>query len=80
MESLKQAVDLLHAVLGDLDKIPVEGLRKQRTFLDCADGIQTAARAILHYVQTQETKESTALQKNEAVAETGVKEAKVDGR
>lgn len=54
MEQLKQAATLLYAVLGDMDKIPVEGLDKQSTFLGCADGIRTAAQVILQYVNAEE--------------------------
>lgn len=56
MEQLKQAATLLYAVLGDMDKIPVEGLDKQKTFLGCADGIRTAAQVILQYVGMEEAK------------------------
>lgn len=54
MEHLRQAATLLYAILGDMDKIPVEGLEKQKTFLNCADGIQTAAQVILQYVESEE--------------------------
>lgn len=57
METLKQAATLLYAVLEDMNKIPVEGLDRQRTFLGCADGIQTAAQVILQYVETEEAKQ-----------------------
>ena len=56
MEQLKQAATLLYAVLEDMNKIPVEGLDRQRTFLGCADGIQTAAQVILQYAETEEAK------------------------
>lgn len=56
MEHLRQAATLLYAILGDMDKIPVEGFEKQKTFLNCADGIQTAAQVILQYVETEEAK------------------------
>lgn len=57
MEKLKQAATLLYAILDDMDKIPVEGLNNQKTFLNCADGIQTAAQVILQYVETEEAKQ-----------------------
>lgn len=53
MEQLKQAATLLYAVLGDMDKIPVEGLDNQKTFLGCADGVRMAAQVILQYVETE---------------------------
>ena len=79
MENLRQAATLLYAVLGDMDKIPVEGMDKQRTFLSCADGIQTAAQVILQYVQTEEAKAPTVLQESGTAKElTGQEE--VNGR
>lgn len=56
MEHLRQAATLLYAILSDMDKIPVEGLDKQKTFLGCADGIRTAAQVILQYVQEKNQK------------------------
>lgn len=47
----------MYAILGDMDKIPVEGLENQKNFLNCADGIQTAAQVILQYVETEEAKQ-----------------------
>lgn len=64
MENLKQAATLLYAILGDMDKIPVEGLDKQKTFLGCADGIKTAAQVIMQYVQTEEAKAAHVLQES----------------
>lgn len=57
MEHLRQAATLLYAILGDMDKIPVEGLENQKAFLNCADGIQTAAQVILQYAETEEAKQ-----------------------
>lgn len=54
MENLKRAANLLVAILGDMDQIPVEGLDNQRAFLGCADGIQTVRQVILQYVETEE--------------------------
>lgn len=76
MEHLRQAATLLYAILGDMDKIPVEGLDNQKNFLNCADGIQTAAQVILQYVETEENKASTILQKAGTAKElTGKEEA-----
>ena len=75
MEQLKQAANLLYAILGDMDKIPVEGLDNQKTFLNCADGIQTAAQVILQYVQTEEAKAPTVLQESGIATKDGIKEA-----
>lgn len=79
MEHLRQAATLLYAILGDMDKIPVEGLDNQKNFLNCADGIQTAAQVILQYVETEENKAPTVLQEGGAAKElTGQEE--VNGR
>lgn len=79
MEQLRQAATLLYAVLEDMNKIPVEGLDRQRTFLGCADGIQTAAQVILQHVQTEEAKAPTVLQERGIAAKDGIKEAEADG-
>lgn len=79
MEQLKQAATLLYAILGDMDKIPVEGLDKQKTFLSCADGIRTAAQVILQYVQTEEAKAPTILRES-GTAKDLVDKEDVNGR
>jgi hypothetical protein len=61
MENLKRAANLLAAILGDLDRIPVEGLDNQRIFLSCADGIQTVRQVIAKY--TEESKKTTPVTK-----------------
>jgi hypothetical protein len=53
---LKRAAKLLAAILGDMDRIPVEGLDNQRIFLGCADGIQTVRQVIAKYVETEASK------------------------
>ena len=80
MEQLKQAATLLYAVLEDMNKIPVEGLDRQRTFLGCADGIQTAAQVILQYVQAEEDKEPTVLQESGVATKEGIKAVEEHGR
>lgn len=70
MEHLRQAATLLYAILGDMDKIPVEGLDNQKNFLNCADGIQTAAQVILQYVETEEAKQK-AKEKSEVEGTDG---------
>lgn len=79
MEQLRQAATLLYAVLGDMDKIPVEGLDKQKTFLGCADGIRTAAQVILQHVQAEEAKAPTVLQERGIATKDGLKEAEANG-
>lgn len=80
MEQLKQAATLLYAVLDDMDEIPVEGLENQKTFLNCADGIKTAAQVILQYVQVEESKAPTVLQEGGIATKDGIKEAEANGR
>ena len=63
MENLKRAANLLAAILGDLDRIPVEGLDNQRTFLSCADGIQTVRQVIAQYVETEEKQKAVPVTK-----------------
>lgn len=58
METLKQAATLLYAVLNDLDEIPIVGLDNHRKFLNCADGIKTAAQVILQHVSKEESDNS----------------------
>lgn len=64
MEQLRQAATILYAVLEDMNKIPVEGLDNQKTFLGCADGIRTAAQVILQYVETEKNKPGTVTSVN----------------
>ena len=63
MENLKRAANLLAAILGDLDRIPVEGLDNQRIFLGCADGIQTVRQVIAQYVETEEKQKAVPVTK-----------------
>lgn len=79
MENLKQAVTLLYAVLNDLDEIPVVGLDNQRKFLNCADGIKTAAQVILQYVSEEEANKPTVLQES-GTAKDLIKKESEDGR
>lgn len=64
MENLKRAAKLLVAILGDMDRIPVEGLDNQRAFLGCADGIQTVRQVILQYVKTEEARKAASVKEN----------------
>lgn len=66
MENLKRAANLLAAILGDLDRIPVEGLDNQRIFLGCADGIQTVRQVISQYVETEEARKAAPEKNNDA--------------
>ena len=63
MDNLKRAAGLLAVILGDLDKIPIVGLDNQRTFLGCADGIETVRQVIARYVETEEAKKATPVTK-----------------
>lgn len=64
MENLRRAAKLLVAVLGDMDRIPVEGLDNQRAFLGCADGIETVRQVILQYAETEEARMATPVKEN----------------
>lgn len=64
MENLRRAAKLLVAVLGDMDRIPVEGLDNQRAFLGCADGIETVRQVILKHVETEESKMAAPVKEN----------------
>lgn len=66
MENLKRAGDLLLAVLGDMDRIPVTGIDNQRAYLSCADGIETVRRVILQHVATEEAKTAQEPKPNDA--------------
>ena len=66
MENLKRAASLLAAILEDLDRIPVEGLDKQRIFLGCADGIQAVRQVIVKHVETEEAKKAVFAANSEA--------------
>ena len=68
MEHLKRAANLLAAILGDLDRIPVEGLDNQRIFLGCADGIQTVRQVIAKYVETEEARKAAPVTKANGAA------------
>ena len=74
MENLKRAANLLIAILGDMDRIPVEGLDNQRAFLNCADGIQTVHQVILQYVEAETSKKEVSIKENNEAKEA------VDGR
>lgn len=69
MENLKRAAVLLAAILGDLDRISVEGLDNQRAFLGCADGIQTVRQVILQHVEAEEAKKAAPAAENIDVEE-----------
>ncbi len=64
MENLRRAAKLLVAVLGDMDRIPVEGLDNQRAFLGCADGIETVRQVILQYAETEEARKAALVKDN----------------
>ena len=64
MENLRRAANLLVAVLGDMDRIPVEGLDNQRAFLGCADGIETVRQVILKHVETEESRKAAPVKEN----------------
>lgn len=64
MDNLRRAAKLLVAVLGDMDRIPVEGLDNQRAFLGCSDGIETVRQVILQHVEKAEAQQAAAVTEN----------------
>ena len=54
MESIITSINLLDAVLADLDKIPVEGFENQKKFVDCGIAIQTVVETLAVYLQKAE--------------------------
>lgn len=46
MENLKQAINLLSAVVSTMDTIPVVGIDNQDKFVGCANAIKTVIRQL----------------------------------
>lgn len=64
MENIITSINLLDAVLADLDKIPVEGFENQKKFVNCGTAIQTVVNTLAAFLKTAE-----AAQENGAEAE-----------
>lgn len=54
MENLKQAVNLLSAVVSTMDTISVTGIDNQDKFVGCAMSVKTAAKQISDYIASAE--------------------------
>ena len=50
MENLKQAINLLSAVVSTMDTISVTGIDNQDKFVGCAMSVKTAAKQISDYI------------------------------
>lgn len=68
MKNIITSINLLDAVLADLDKIPVEGFENQRKFVNCGTAIETVTKALAEF-----------LRKSEATQNENKKEEVVDG-
>lgn len=54
MENLKQAINLLCAVVSTMDTISVTGIDNQDKFVGCAMSVRTAAKQISDYIASAE--------------------------
>lgn len=54
MENLKQAINLLSAVVSTMDTISVTGIDNQDKFVGCAMSVKTAAKQISDYITSAE--------------------------
>lgn len=54
MENLKQAINLLSAVVSTMDTISVTGIDNQDKFVGCAMSVKTAAKKIADYIASAE--------------------------
>lgn len=54
MENLKQAINLLSAVVSTMDTISVTGIDNQDKFVGCAMSIRTAEKQISDYIASAE--------------------------
>lgn len=52
MENIITSINLLDAVLADLNKIPVEGFENQKKFVNCGTAIQTVVNSLAAFLQT----------------------------
>lgn len=59
MENLKQAINLLSAVVSTMDTISVTGIDNQDKFVGCAMSVKTAAKQISDYIASAKEKEVT---------------------
>lgn len=55
MENIITSINLLDAVLADLDKIPVEGFENQKKFVNCGTAIETVVTTLAAFLKKAET-------------------------
>lgn len=55
MEKIITSINLLDAVLADLDKIPVEGFENQKKFVNCGTAIETVVSTLAAFLKKTES-------------------------
>ena len=55
MENIITSINLLDAVLADLDKIPVEGFENQKKFVNCGTAIETVVTTLAAFLKKAES-------------------------
>lgn len=55
MEKIITSINLLDAVLADLDKIPVEGFENQKKFVNCGTAIETVVTTLAAFLKKAES-------------------------
>lgn len=54
MENIITSINLLDAVLADLDEIPVEGFENQKKFVNCGTAIETVVTTLAAFLKKAE--------------------------
>lgn len=54
MDNLKQAINLLSAVVSTMDTISIIGIDNQDKFVGCAQAVKTVAQQISDYIASAE--------------------------
>lgn len=82
MENIITSINLLDAVLADLDKIPVEGFENQKKFVNCGTAIQTVVSTLAAFLQKTEQEAPVILSEGVKARDlhSGVDEEEVNGR
>lgn len=61
MNNLKQAINLLSAVVSTMDAISVTGIDNQDKFVGCAQAVKTVVKQISEYIDSTHTEEDDAI-------------------
>lgn len=61
MNNLKQAINLLSAVVSTMDAISVAGIDNQDKFVGCAQAVKTVVKQISEYIDSTHTEEDDAI-------------------